>query len=71
MQYALLHKWVERLTHTNIHISPEEEIPQGWDGAICVWQREHKENRAQHIQKKKKKGSKAEKCYNYHGDDSI
>lgn len=35
MQYALMHKWLEHLTHTNIHISPEEDIPQGWDGAIC------------------------------------
>lgn len=48
MQYALIHKWLERLTHTNIHISPEEEIPQGWDRAICVWQTEHRENRPQH-----------------------
>ena len=41
MQYALMHKWLEHLTHTNIHISPEEEIPQGWDRAICVWKTEH------------------------------
>lgn len=36
-----MHKWLEHLTHTNIHISPEEEIPQGWDRAICVWKTEH------------------------------
>lgn len=36
-----MHKWVEHLTHTNIHISPEEEIPQGWDRAIWVDKTEH------------------------------
>lgn len=36
-----MHKWLEHLTHTNIHISPEEEIPQGWDRAICVRKTEH------------------------------
>lgn len=44
MQYALMHKWLERLTHTNIHISWAEKIPQGFDRAICVRQTEHKEN---------------------------
>lgn len=38
-----MHKWLEHLTHTNIHISLEEKIPQGWDGAICVRKTEHKE----------------------------
>lgn len=54
MQYALMHKWLEHLTHTNIHISLEEKIPQGWDGAICVRQTEHKENRPQSERTQKK-----------------
>lgn len=48
MQYALMRKWLQHLTHTNIHISPEEEIPQGWDRAMCVWKTEHMENTPQH-----------------------
>lgn len=63
-----MHKWVEHLTHTNIHISQEEEIPQGWDRAICVWKTEHsiqKENSAKNLFKK------AEKMHNYQGDENI
>lgn len=41
MQHALMHKRLQRLTHTNIHISPEEEGPQGLHGAICVENRQH------------------------------
>lgn len=41
MQHALMHNWLEHLTHTNIHISPVEEIPQGWDRAMCVWKTDH------------------------------
>lgn len=52
MQYAVTHKWLQRLTHTNIHISTEEDIPQGRDGAICVMQSEHKENRTKQISSK-------------------
>lgn len=36
-----MHKQLQRLTHTNIHISPEEEGPQGPHGAICVENRQH------------------------------
>lgn len=63
-----MHKWLEHLTHTNIHISPEEKNPQGWDRAICLGQTEHKENRPQH---KTKICSKAEKCYNNQEDDDV
>lgn len=49
-----MHKWVEHLTHTNIHISPEEGIPQGWDGAICV------ENKTQHSKENKHMSAKVE-----------
>lgn len=41
MQHALMHKRLQRLTHTNIHISPEEEGPRGPHGAICVENRQH------------------------------
>lgn len=51
MQYALMHKWLERLTHTNIHISRAEKIPQGLDRAICVRPTEHKENTRTHTHK--------------------
>lgn len=47
-----MHKWLQRLTHTNIHISTEEDIPQGRDGAICVMQSEHKENSTKQISSK-------------------
>lgn len=50
MQYAVTHKWLQRLTHTNIHISTD--IPQGRDEAICVMQRERKENSTKHINSK-------------------
>lgn len=43
-----MHKWLERLTHTNIHISWAEKIPQGFDRAICVRQTGHKENTHAH-----------------------
>lgn len=41
MQHALMHKQLQRLTHTNIHISPEEEGPRGPHGAICVENRQN------------------------------
>lgn len=49
-----MHKWVEHLTHTNIHISPEEEIPQGWDRAIC------EENKTQHPKQNNHASAKVE-----------
>lgn len=71
-----MHKWLEHLTHTNIHISLEEKIPQGWDGAICVRQTEHKENRPQsaHTHKnlfKCKKMLKLSRGWQHLGDASL
>lgn len=76
MQHALMHKRLQRLTHTNIHISPEEEGPRGLHGAICVENRQHtqKGRKTPHLSRRRTLGRRivdaaADRKWSQHPDD--
>lgn len=56
-----MHKRLQRLTHTNIHISPEEEGPQGLLSHMCGKQRQ-KSEKGQKIATTQQEDSQVKDC---------
>lgn len=71
MQRTLMRKRLRRLTHTNIHISPEEEGPRGPRAAICVETGDTHTNRQKNAPPEQEKDSRVKDCGSRWGGGQV